>query len=161
MLHGKAVIVLLAVVMAVALTVEANAQNAARTAPTREEMQQRMEQRLKETLGVTAEEWAALKPKVDKVQALVRQLRAAQFGFGRRPGEAAPADQSELEKKMTALRTLLQNKDAKAEDITAALDAYREARAKVKADLEKAQKELLEVVTPRQEAGLVTLGLLD
>lgn len=161
MLRGKSMIALMAMVMVFALAVEVSAQNATRTQPTPEEMRQRAEQRIKDALGVTAEEWTALKPKVDKVQALVRQLRAAQFGFGRRAGETAPADQSELDKKMTALRTLLQNKDAKAEDITAALDAYRAERAKVKADLEKAQKELLEAVTPRQEAGLVTLGLLD
>jgi predicted S18 family serine protease len=66
-----------------------------------------------------------------------------------------------VEKKAQELSTLLQNKDAKPEDIKAALAAYRDARTKAKAELEKAQKDLRDLLTVRQEAVLVSMGTLD
>ena len=145
------------------------------------QMQQRMEQfrqqmadRMKQSLGATDEEWKALQPRIEKVQTLSRQARGGGMGFmmmgGRRggPGDRPQGDrpqsdrpQSEVEKKSEALQKVLDNKEAKVEEIKAALTALREARAKAKAELETAQKELREVVTVRQEAQLVTLGLLD
>ena len=145
------------------------------------QMQQRMEQfrqqmadRMKQSLGATDEEWKALQPRIEKVQTLSRQARGGGMGFmmmgGRRggPGNRPQGDrpqsdrpQSEVEKKSEALQKILDNKEAKVEEIKAALTALREARAKARAELETAQKELREVVTVRQEAQLVTLGLLD
>lgn len=133
---------------------------AAQGRPTPEEMRQRMEQRMKESLAVTDDEWKALKPKVEKVQTLVRQVRGGGMGF-RRPGETPAADAPEVEKKLADLQKLLQNKDSKAEDVAAALTAFREARTKAKAELEKAQAELKEGLTPRREAALVSQGLLE
>ena len=46
-------------------------------------------------------------------------------------------------------------------DIAAGLKAVREEREKVKQALDVAQKELREVITLRQEAQLVLMGLLD
>lgn len=43
----------------------------------------------------------------------------------------------------------------------AALTALREARAKAREELEKAQKELKDLLTLKQEARLVTMGLLE
>jgi hypothetical protein len=78
---------------------------------------------------------------------------------GDRPRDDRP--QSEVEKKATELRTVLENKEAKPEEIKTALTALREARAKARQELETAQKELREVVSVRQEAVFVTMGLLD
>jgi Spy/CpxP family protein refolding chaperone len=78
------------------------------------------------------------------------------MGMGGRGGEP-----SELAKASQALTAVLQNKEAGAGEIKAALQALRDARAKAKAELEKAQKELKEILTLRQEAQLVQMGVLD
>jgi Spy/CpxP family protein refolding chaperone len=59
------------------------------------------------------------------------------------------------------LQTTLDNKDAKPEEIKAKLTALRDARNKAKEDLTKAQADLKELLTQRQEAVLVNMGLLD
>jgi Spy/CpxP family protein refolding chaperone len=71
---------------------------------------------------------------------------------------AQPAD---IEKKSQALQTLLDNKQAKPEAVAASLKAYRDARAKTRQDLAKAQQELRDLLTVRQEAQLVTMGILE
>lgn len=153
-----------------------------------EQMRQRMEEfrtqmatRLKESLGANDEEWKVLQPRIEKVQNLARQSRGGGMGGmmggrggfggdrGRREGgdrpqtdrPASDRPQSDVELKSDALQKVLQNKEAKPEEIKAALSGLREARAKARAELETAQKELREVVTLRQEAQLVTMGMLD
>jgi phage terminase Nu1 subunit (DNA packaging protein) len=46
-------------------------------------------------------------------------------------------------------------------DLKAKIEAVRDARKTAREDLTKAQKELQELVTVRQEALLVAMGLLD
>ncbi|MCX5655807.1 MAG: hypothetical protein NTY65_14305 [Planctomycetota bacterium] len=143
------------------------------------QMQQRMEQfrqqmsdRQKQAFGVTDEEWKVLQPKIEKVQTLARQSRGGGMGFmggrGRggpggstRGGPPSDRPQSEVEKKAEALQKVLENKEAKAEEIKAALTGLREARAAAKKELEAAQKELREVLTVRQEAQCVEMGILE
>ena len=145
------------------------------------QFQQRMEQfraqmadRMKQSLGATDEEWKVLQPRIEKVQTLSRQTRGGGMGFmmmgGRRggPGDRPQGDRPESDRPQSAVETagaalqkVLDNKDASTAEIKTALTALREARAKARAELEAAQKELREVVTVRQEAQLVTLGLLD
>ena len=129
-----------------------------------------MEKRMKESLGVTDDEWKVLQPKIEKVQTLQRESRGGmgggRTGRGNRGGNqpadagAAPAAQSDVQKAMAELTKLLENKDSKAEDVKAALAALRDARAKADADLEKAQKDLKDVLTVKQEAQLVADGVL-
>jgi Spy/CpxP family protein refolding chaperone len=71
---------------------------------------------------------------------------------------AQPAD---IETKAQILQTLLASKQAKPEAVVAALKAYRDARVKAKQDLAKAQQELRDLLTVRQEAQLVTMGILE
>jgi hypothetical protein len=153
-------------------------------------MQQRMEQfraqaadRMKTTLGVTDEEWKVLQPKIDAVQTAARDLRSGAMGamggmggmFGGRRGGAPAADanapaaapqpdpnrpQSDIQKKMTALQTVLANKDAKPDEIKTALAAVREARATAQTKLDTAEKELRAIVTVRQEGLLFTMNVL-
>jgi hypothetical protein len=51
--------------------------------------------------------------------------------------------------------------DSKPEDVKAALQAVRVARSKARAELAKARDELQQLVTPKQEALLVTMGILE
>jgi peptidoglycan hydrolase CwlO-like protein len=142
----------------------------------RAEFQKRMADQMKETLGVTDDEWKALQPKIEKVQSLQRDLMsAAMRGMGRamfgnrgrggdNPTPAPAADdsqQSDLQKKASALHKLLADKNSKPEDVKTALADYRAARDKVREDITKAQKDLKEIVTVQQEAQLVGMGVLE
>jgi peptidoglycan hydrolase CwlO-like protein len=123
--------------------------------------QQRLD-RLKEQLAATDDEWKVLQPKIEKV--MDAQMAGFGGGFGRGRGGNNGGDntpQTPTAKAQADLRELLQNKDASADDIKAKLAALREARAKTKADLEAARKDLKEVLTQRQEAVLVTNGMLE
>jgi len=145
------------------------------------QMQQRMEQfrqqtsdRMKQSFGATDEEWKVLQPKIEKVQTLSRQSRGGggmgmMFGGGGRGGNdkgggrgGPPSDrpQSEVDKKVEILQKVLDNKEAKAEEIKTALAGVLEARAAAKKELEVAQKELREVLTVLQEARCVLMGIL-
>jgi hypothetical protein len=143
------------------------------------EFRQRMTERMKEALGATDAEWQVLQPKVEKVQTL--QLAAAtrgiggMFGGGGRggPGGASGggggvtrsdggSDASNpVQQKTRDLQASLDNKEAKPEELKAKLAALREAKQKAKADLTKAQEELRELLTLRQEAVLVMMNTLE
>jgi len=134
------------------------------------QFRERMMTAIKERMGATDDEWKVLQPKIEKVQTAQRNARGGGFGFGgggrggnRGGGDAAaaPENQSAAAKASSELRTTLENKDASADDIKAKLAALREAREKGKAEVAAAQKELKEVLTQRQEAVLVTMGMLD
>lgn len=78
------------------------------------------------------------------------------FGPG---GPGGPS--SEVQQKQSNLRDTLQNKDAPADEVNAKLAALREARAKAKSDLIKAQEDLKQVLRVRQEAVLVAFGIIE
>ena len=117
--------------------------------------------RLREALGATEEEWTVLAPKVEKVQMLSMQTRGGMmmgmgmFIMGGRGTE------TEVMKASQALGQVLKDKDSTPGQIKTALQVLRDAKAKAKADLEQAQKELKEVLSVRQEAVLVQWGLLE
>jgi hypothetical protein len=145
-----------------------------------------MAERLKTELGATDDEFKALQPKIEKVQQLQRDLNAGRMrGFGGR-GQGGPGGQgggqpggqpgatpaagadtattppaSPVVTANRDLQTMLENKDAKPEEIKAKLDALRAAKTKVREELTKAQAELKELLSQRQEAVLVTNGTLD
>ena len=139
-----------------------------------EEWRRRSDERLREQLEVSEEEWKkVLKPRIEEVQTLLRQSRVGMRGmmgrFGRRGGRAGrqarqvqgEREQTDIAKKTEALRTLLENKDAKTGAIKSALRDLQKARANASKKLAKARDKLREVVTARQEAHLVLWGLLD
>ncbi len=141
---------------------------------------QQMADRMKQMLGATDDEMQVLQPKIDQVMQLQRDA-GGRGGFGGRrggggqggPGGGGPGGgqgaggpnngqpQSDVQQKIADLRTTLDNKDAPASEISAKLEAVRAAKAKAKDDLAKAQKDLKDVLTARQEAVLVMMGLLD
>lgn len=127
---------------------------------------------VKTALGTTDEEWKVLQPKVEKVQTLARQARGGMGMMGGRMGRGGPggrggdtaaenAPTTDMEKKAADLQKVIQNKEAKPDEIASALKAYRAARVTAREELVKAQKDLQELVTPRQEAVLVSMGLLE
>jgi len=130
-------------------------------------MMERQMARIKESLQPTEGEWTALEPKVTKVLTLSRQTSGMGMGFGmgmfsRRPGGQGPeTPQTPVAKITEELRTALENKEAKPEEIKAKLTALREAKEKAKQELLKAQKDLSKGLNPRQEAQLVLMGILD
>lgn len=129
---------------------------------TPEQMRERMQARIKEQLGATDDEWKALQPLVEKVQTAQMQAMAGRFGmFGRNRGNDANRPSSPVGTAQQELQTLLENKDATPEQIKAKLTALRDAKAKAKEELTAAQNELKGVLTQRQEAVLVGMGMLD
>lgn len=131
------------------------------------QFRERMLNDIKERLAATDEEWTVLKPKVEKVQAAQMAAMSGRFGgFRGRGGDGNRGGDSNRQRSATEqasrdLRELLENKDAPADQIVEKLKAVREARAKAKAELEAAQKDLQSVLTPRQEAVLVSSGTLE
>ncbi len=138
--------------------------------PNFEQMRQRWTEQLKTSLKVTDQEWAVLQPLVEKVQTAQRESMFGRFGrFGggpggpRRGGDNAPADRPQPpgQAESDALRKTLENDSATPDEIKAKLAAVRDAHKKGAASLEEARNELRKVVTLRQEATLVSMGLLD
>ncbi len=77
------------------------------------------------------------------------------------PGGPPEMANSPVQKSLDHLNQLLHSTDASDSDIQAACDAVRKARATAKSDLAKAQDDLKSVVTPRQEAVLLAMGILE
>ncbi len=128
-----------------------------------EEWKKQASKQMQESLGATDDEWKVLEPKIEKVQELAGQVSGG-YGYGRiafGPGAGDAANVPEVTKKLLALRDLLKNKESKPDEVSAALKEYREAKAKAKEELEKARKELKELLTVKQEAALVVRGILE
>jgi hypothetical protein len=140
-----------------------------------------MNQRMQELFGATDQEWKILGPRVTKVMELSRQVGGGgrggmMFGgmrgrggpqggpgggrFGGRPG-APDREQTEVEKITEELRTLLENTAATPEQIKTQLTKLRSVKEKAKQQLAVAQKELRQIITLRQEAQCVMMGILD
>lgn len=133
-----------------------------------EQMRQRMMERLREQLGASEKEWTVLGPRVEKVMELSRQTRGGGMRFlfrgrrgGRRGGEEESRDLNPVQQAALDLSEAVQAEGASAAAIKEKLTALREAREKVKADLEKVRAQLREVVTLKQEAQLVLMGMLE
>jgi len=148
-------------------------------------MRQMMEQRMQEMLGATDQEWKVLGPRVMKVQDLSRQATGGGRGmmmFGRggrgvqgasqgnRPGapqgnrpdgRGMNRELTEVEKIQRELQTTLENTATTPDQIKEQLTRLRAAREKAKQELAKAQQDLRQVLTLRQEATLVLMGMLD
>ena len=133
------------------------------------EMQKRMLERTKEQLEITDEtEWKAVEPLITKVG----EARMA-VGFGRFGGRGGRGGQGggpggpggpggfggQTNPDAEALQKAIDAKASKTE-LKAALAKYVESRKAKQAALEKAQADLREVLTPRQEAIATLNGLL-
>ena len=127
---------------------------------------QRMNDRLKASLKVTDEEWNVLKPLIEKVQTAQREAGAGRGFGGRGGGPGGGGDNNTPDTRpgaaeSNALRTALESDSTSADDIKAKLAALRAVRKKGAADLAVAREDLKKVVTVRQEAVLVSMGMLE
>ena len=149
------------------------------------EMRRMFSERMKEQLAATDAEWQLIGPLIDKVQQLQRDTSTGgmgmMFGPGQRRGfpggsegpggEGGPdgagspfggdQPQSAVQQKRQDLQNSLDKKDAPVDEIKAKVAAVREAQLKANADLAKAQSDLRDLLTVRQEAALIATGLLD
>jgi len=128
-------------------------------------MREYIENRAKEQLNPSEDEWKVIQPKLDKV--IDARRDSSSFGgmFRRRDDSGSSSSEdtnrSPVQKATRDLQQTLDNKDATADEIAKKLATLREAKEKSKAELATAQKDLKEVLTQRQEAVLVMMGMLD
>jgi len=142
-----------------------------------EQFRQKMNERLKTELKATDEEWTVILPLLEKVQTKMRDASPFRmFGMGRDRqggggggGSSSPAAQPDPAARPNrngspetdALRAALESDSTSPTDIQAKLSALRESRKKSAAELEQARQDLVKVLTQRQEATLVMIGILD
>ena len=140
------------------------------------EMQQRMMERYKEALEVKSDaEWKIIEGRIQKVSDARREVgfgggRGMFGGPGRRPGGDQGGDQAQNRPRnpfggepspdAEALQKAIDAK-APADEIKAKLAKYRDSRKQKEAALETARQDLKKVLSVRQEAIAVMLGLLD
>ena len=113
----------------------------------RAQQQQKALEDLKGQLGISDQEWAVVKPRVEKVYNLVHPLPPM--------GTRSEQPKTEVDRASSELHELLRNESAAADQIKAKLGALRAAKLKAAQDLVTARQSL------RQEALLVLNGLLD
>ena len=101
---------------------------------------------MKKKLAAGDEEWAVLKPRIEKLNGLLTGMRGGR-------GNQLP--------EMENLRTVAAAEDATPEAIATAVEEFRKARDARQAEIKAAREELREIVTPKQEAQLIVDGLLD
>jgi len=144
--------------------------------------------RVKEALKCSDNEWKVLGPKVDRIMTLSRDAdsgrgrmfrgggrgtgggpqmgggpagdRGGRPANGRGGGPGAGAT-SPVAKAVDDLQTTLDNPQATSDQIMAKLAALRAARDKAQKELAKARQDLRQLVTQRQEAQLVLMGILE
>ena len=149
----------------------------------REAFRQRMNERLKSALKVSDDEWSIIQPLLEKVQQKQRQVMssrtAGMFGGERRanrpqdannngnnnpnatnPNANRPRPERPSVAEIEALKTTVENESSSSDEIKAKLEAVRALRKKAEAELEASSEELRKVLTLRQEAVLVMMGIL-
>jgi len=154
-----------------------------------EQMQAMVTQNLKQLLGSTDEEWTVIGPKVLKVYTLASSSQSRGFnmrnlmGRNTAQGSTLSGAQANTQSNTQAgtqgrgvdnrsmgatgdttleeLQKLLESEDTTTTQIKNKVSEVRNAREKARQDLVKAQKELRELLTLKQEAILISVGLLE
>jgi len=140
-----------------------------------EQFRQRMMDRYREEMDVKDDgEWKLISERISKVMEARRDVGfggPGMFGRGRRGGQDAansgndqnarrPRFGGEPSPEAEALQKAIES-NASADDIKAKLAKYRDSKKEKRAKLEKAQDELKQVLSVKQEAAAVMAGLLD
>ncbi len=133
-----------------------------------------MREAWKRLLRVTEQQWKIIEPKNKRVQAITSEslvcskggggLNSPRYKWKRHSVEGAkdPHEMSEGEKLADELADLLEDENSKDEEIRKKTDALLQVRAKARAALPQARRELAVVLTtPRQEAVFLLLGNID
>jgi hypothetical protein len=143
---------------------------------------------MRQALQATEQQWKVIKPRLDKVKYLSKQARVSitpqsykrSRGSGGSPDnrqsvakieegwkwtkaweKKAPAELTEGERICEELLELLEDKGSKQKDVEHKIEALCEVRKNATKQLVKAQQELRDVLTFRQEVTLVLMRLLD
>src|SRR5687767_4322000 len=132
-------------------------------------------------LAADDEQWKSLWPKIEKVLEAQRNARTgAGMSFsspamvkGNPPANAMPPQRPPIGgagagvvdtpagRAMQQIRAALENQQTSDEELLKQVTAMRAARDIARAELAAAQKDLHDACSPRQEAVLVTLGVLE
>jgi hypothetical protein len=145
--------------------------------PDPQQMQQMTMDRLQREMGISDDDFQALAAKIQKVMQLkrdsdIRPQRPGDDGGpgGDQMGQGGPGDNNDgpprpatsaIQTAADALHKTITDKSATPDDVKAKVDALRQAKVKARSDLLAAQQDLQKIVTPREEAALVELGLLE
>ena len=138
-----------------------------------EQMRQRMMERIREQLAVKDDsEWGVIESRIKKINDARSGMGRGFGGFGgpggpggqggpggRQGGRQGPGGFGQPNPDAEALQTALDS-GASADDIKSKLTAYRAAAKQKEAQLEKAQDELRQLLSVKQEARAILLGLL-
>jgi len=130
------------------------------------QMQQRMNEMFRERLEIKDDtEWKAIEPLVQKVNDLRREQLGG-MGRGMMSGRSRGGDQGrprlggEPTAEETALTTAVEANASK-EELKAKMEAFRKVRAAKEAELKAAQDNLKKVLTTKQEAIALQMGLVQ
>ncbi len=128
----------------------------------RSQIMDRIMDRYRENLGFSVAEWKVVRPKVQAV--MDNRISGASgmmsmFGGGSRRGRGGSS--SDEKTPTSDLRDLLEKENPAKGDIKAKLAAYRADRKAREAKLKKAQEDLRQLLTIKQEAQAVLAGLLN
>jgi hypothetical protein len=123
------------------------------------EMRARMMERYQEQLGFSDAEFKAIQPLIEDVQTKQREARGGRGGmmFGGRGGRGGRGGNQDADPELEALQSAIES----GSNIEAKLAAFRAARDKKEADLKKAQDTLKSVLTVKQEAQAVLMGMIN
>ena len=127
----------------------------------RSQIMERIMDRYRENLGFSVAEWKVVQPKVQAV--MENRISGASgmmsmFGGSRR---GRGGDSSTEKTPTSELRDLLEKEKPAKGEIKAKLAAYRADRKAREAKLKKAQEDLRQLLTIKQEAQAVLAGLLN
>lgn len=122
------------------------------------QFRQRMMQGIKERLGAKDDEWQLIEPRVTAVFEKQQALRELQGGRGMFRGPQG-GQQREQPAPVAAVEKAIEGTDAAA--VKTALEGLRKARTDAEAEVAKARQALREVLSVKQEAQMVLMGVLD
>jgi len=132
------------------------------------QMQSMIIQRLKELMGATDEEWTVIGPKVLTVYTLVSsqsrgiQTRSLMGNSSQgRGGAGSQSSSATSDKTLEELQTLLSSEDTTTTQLKNKISEVRKAKEESRQKLAKAQKDLRELLSLKQEAVLISIGLLE
>lgn len=128
-------------------------------------MQQGMMDNLKKQMECSDEEFAAIRPSLQKVMDNMRALGIGMGRGGRGGGYAGPSQAngkpSEIQQATEDLHNALEDTNAAPAMIKAKLDALRLAKEKATQELAQSRSNLKSLLTVRQESVLVSNGILE
>lgn len=123
---------------------------------------------LQQPMGCSDEEFAAIRPYLEKVVDALQASQVNRFrGFGppqngtQGPNGQKPPSVSAVQQAASDLQSTLSDDNASSDLIKNKLDILRQAQDKAKQDLTVARSQLQALLTERQEAVLVENGILD